>query len=748
MAELRLNLNRPALKGMDSGDDGLKDAVSKRMMHKETYEEAWQRVLSMKNSARDQERLLEVKAYMDEGKIGRDPERANKKFAKVEALQLYEQIEEQKRKSMLQDMVDNTPDNYELVTSDKQFSDMLQVLKNEELIVFDVETTGVDVWNDIIVGHVLTATSIDRHYYVPTDHKDATLPQLNRDYVAKHLRSIYEDESIKKIAHNAKFDMQMLANNFGIELRGLGWDTQEAMILLNENEPTYALKPLVSKYLRDKSYTYGQLFGDKGFDEVPLDEALAYAAKDGDVTYRLFEFQRYQMKKVGNIYEYFTEIEMPLMTIVSGMELMGYDIDVEYANEVADKLRKESEAIEKDIVNELNPYYWKASGKDNDINIGSPAQLKKAIEGITGKEPKSSDKNTLKQLNREGYEVFGRILDYRDKRKLLTTYYEALPNLIQEKTGRVHTRYHQNGAKTGRFSSGGSGSFNIQNQSPEAMRMFVVPDDKVLVTADFSAQEVRIIAALSKEDVLIEAFEKEVDAYATLASRFFKKPYEEVYKLPNGEDTPERLQMKVVLLMSMYGASKYGVAQALNISPEEAETFLENFFKEYSKIAAFINETHEFVKKHGFVWIGDKQRKRRLPEAKMKREFIPFGKWNDPKYEKARMHNSRISKSMRQSPNARVQGLGAIQTKMVLLAIQKEAKKRDWKMWTTRHDDISVLMNDDEHLTDNLYRLDELMTQTYLLDGVKNKTDIELQKRWSKSISFEDYLRGVPIPPK
>src|SRR5690606_32219170 len=160
----------------------------------------------------------------------------------------------------------------------------IDVLSREELIVFDVETTGVNVYSDIIVGHVLSAVSTDTHYYIPTDHEDDS-PQLDRDYVAEKLRPIYENPSIGFIAHNSKFDMQMLRNSFGIKVANLVCDTQEAMILLNENETSYALKPLVSKYLRIDSLGYADLFGKgTGFNEIDLRTALAYAAKDGDIT--------------------------------------------------------------------------------------------------------------------------------------------------------------------------------------------------------------------------------------------------------------------------------------------------------------------------------------------------------------------------------------------------------------------------------------------------------------------------------
>lgn len=716
-----------------------KSAEKRKKAAEETIEEAWQRILRMKNSNADQKRLEEVKAAMEAGEIGREPVaegKRQKRFSKAEALRLHKVLEDKRREKVLRSMVENTPDNYELVTDESRLSEVIKELSQEDLVVFDVETTGTDVYKDIIVGHVLSATSADKHYYVPTDHEDET-PQLGREYVAEKLRPIYEDENIGLIAHNAKFDMQMLRNNFGICVKNLVWDTQEAMILLNENEPSLALKPLVSKYLGDKSHTYGELFGDKGFQEVPLNQALAYAAKDGDITYRLYEFQRKHMAQHGNILRYFEEVEMPLLSIVSDMELRGYDIDTEYAEKIAEELREQAEAAHKRVVAEFG----------EDVNLNSPAQLKTAIERYIGKPIENTDaKKTLKPLAKDGrYPIINDLLEYREVSKLLSTYYDALPELINPRTGRIHTRLHQNGAKTGRFSSGGGGSFNIQNQSGEARKMFVAPPGYYIVNADFSAQEVRIIASESQEEVLLDAFARGRDAYATLASEFFQKPYEECYKLPDGSDTEERKQMKVVLLSSMYGASKYGLSDSLGISVDEAEEFRLSFFDKYRKIDAFIKESQEFARRNGFVWIGDKARKRRLPEARKKETFIPYGKWNDPQYEKAKANNSAIRRSMRQGPNARIQGLAAIQTKMTMVALDEFLTKRGWEWFAPIHDEIVLYATDDIDAED-IAEIDRIMTQTYLLNGVDNATDIEIQRRWSDSITAEEFLAGKPVP--
>ena len=725
---IRLNNPRP------NEDKSLSKAAAKRRQNKETIGEAWQRIFAMKNSPSDERRLSEVKQAMDDGIIGREPNSAGKRFSKAEALRLWAELEELERRDRLKELVDSMPDNYRLVTSEHDFYEMIDILAKEKLIVFDVETTGTDVYSDKIVGHVLSATSVDTHYYVPTDHDDASMSQLDRVFVAEELRSIYEDKTIKKIAHNAKFDIQMLKNDLNIDLGGLYWDTMEAMRLLNENESSYALKTLATKYLRDNSYTYGELFGQAGFNEIELQTALAYAAKDGDLTYRLYKFQRHHLAKLGNMLDYFLNVEMPLMSIVSDIELRGYDIDTEHAERYAEELRKKASKAHDNVVKHLG-----------DINLNSPAQLKDAIEAHIGREIKDTNaKNTLKPLAKE-FPVIADLLEYREITKLLSTYYDALPQLINPKTGRIHTRLNQNGAKTGRFSSGGGGSFNIQNQSGDARKMFVAPPGHYIVNADFAAQEVRIIASLSQEEVLLDAFARGVDAYATLASRFFGKPYEECYKLPDGSDTPERKQMKVVLLSSMYGATKFGLSKTLGISVDEAEEFRQTFFDTYKKIGAFIDKAQAFAKRNGFVWIGDKARKRRLPDARKRPKRIPYGKYWDDAYEDARKHNSAINQAMRQAPNAMVQGLAAIQTKVTMIELDKLVKARGWQWFAPIHDEI-VLYTTDDLSAEDIAEIDRIMTQSYLLDGVDNATDIEIQRRWGESITAEEYLNGKEVP--
>lgn len=721
-----LNIRSPALKGLsDTNTDKLRKAVERKMLHKETFEEAWERIMSMKNSEADTRRLYEVKRAMESGEIERESESTTKRFSKAEALRMWKVLDEQKAQERLRKMVEETPDNYWLITDPILLTRFLRLLDEEDEIVFDVETTGTDVYTDYIVGHVLTAVKADIHVYIPTRHDDPRF-QLANDYVNRRLQPYYENETLGKIAHNASFDIAMLDNE-GITLKGLSWDTQEAMRLMNENEERFALKPLVSKYLHLPSQTYGELFGNKSFAEVPLDQALAYAAKDGDVTLKLRNFQRYHMSKMPKMLEYYETVEVPIIPLTVDMMKEGYIIDIEHARKYGDELRKESEELGKEVFGVLG-----------DINLNSPVQLKAAIEEHIGREIENTNaKQTLKPLSKE-FPVIKRLLRYREVNKLLSTYIDVLPTLIKERTGRVHAGMYPNGTVTGRYSSGSDksdgvvskdGLINIQNQPKEAREMFISPEGYYIVNADFSSQEVRIIASESKEDVLLEAFKNNRDPYATLASQYYGLPYEDCYKNADGSDTQVRKEMKVVLLQSLYGASKYGIAESLGITPDEAEKFRKNFFNTYKKIDAFIKRTQAFANKHGYVWIGDKQRKRRLPDAK-----------GD-----VRRYDPKRNRAMRQGPNAKIQGRASIQTKVTLLRMKEEAINRGWIIWATVHDEIILLMPTNSTKED-FVKLNEIMTQSYLLDGVENKTDIEVQRRWGDSITVEEFINGKEVP--
>jgi len=692
------------LRGLsDNNDNDLRQAVERKMLHKETFKEAWERILAMKNSKTEMRRLHEVKQAMEEGKIGRDPDDANARFSKAEALRLWRVLEKQKQEERLQKMVDNTPNNYWLITDKKRLEEFLSILSNEDEIVFDVETTGTDIWNDYIVGHVISAVKADIHAYIPTKHDEGK--QLDHDYVLKKLRPFYEDPTLGKIAHNAKFDIHMLANE-GIKLKGLTWDTQVAMHVLNENERfqgrNYQLKPLVSHYLRDKSATYGELFGQKGFNEIPLDVALAYAAKDGDVTLRFRDFQRYHLKRIG-LLEYYRKVENEVIYASIDMESAGFVIDVERAEKLSREMRSELTEIKKGLIEHFG-----------DLNFNSPAQLSKKFyeelkldRFLPDGHKLSTDVDTLEILS-EYHEGIKLLLDYREKTKLLGTYIEALPKQIQ-RDGRVHGTFNQMGTVTGRFSAKNP---NLQNQPFFARQLFVAPKGQVIISADFSQQEPRWLAHFSGEEFLIETYRQDKDLYTEAAAELFEKPVEEC-----GRGSIYRDMMKTGILATMYGTGPGTLAKQLDISEKEARDFLKQFANKYRKIDAWVKGNEAFARKHGYVkmFMG---RKRRLPDA--------------------RKHGYTQFRAMRQATNAIIQGSAAIQTKLTLLAVRKLCQRKGWTLAFTVHDEIGVYAPEDVTYED-VKEFEDVMINTVQI-SVPNKVDVEIGKRWSDGIPAEEWF--------
>src|SRR5690606_16284362 len=291
------------------------------------------------------------------------------------------------------------------------------------------------------------------------------------------------------------------------------------------------------------------------------DIALVYAAKDTDLTWRLYEFQMTHLAKMPTVLDYYQRVEVPLMYAVYDMERTGFEIDVEYAKEYGGKMQTDIERLERELTTELNVE-----------NINSNQQLKPALETALGITLDNLDaKKTLKPL-RKKYPIIAKLLEYRELAKLYSTYISVLPEKIHPVTGRLHARFNPNGARTGRWSSGGNG-VNLQNQPKEARKLFKAPPGYVIIGADWSQQEVRCAAYFTQEPSLLRAYAEGRDVYATMASEFYGKPYEEC-----GDGTPERKAMKVIVLAVLYGMGPGSLSQSLSISDKEAREFMADFF--------------------------------------------------------------------------------------------------------------------------------------------------------------------------
>jgi DNA polymerase I len=739
--QLRLNIGNTTQEASEA-KQRVANAAKKKAEATETLDEAWSRILAMKNSATDQARLIEVKNGMDAGLIGREPASLSKRFSKAEALRLYKVLAESQREQKLADLVAKTPSNYKLITTERQFESLVAELKNEEIIAVDTETTGVDVYTDVIVGISFSLPKADKHVYIPVDH--VTPIQLSRDYVLNGLQPVLYDESIGKVLHNAIFDIAMFRRH-NSDLKGVVWDTMVAMHLLNENEPSFKLKDLAPKYLNDESDTFSALFGANAqFKEVPLDIALVYAAKDTDLTWRLYEFQRDHMAKMPTILEYYQAVEVPLLYVIVDLEANGYILDLDFAKEYGQQLRNRSDELSKELIEILSPYH---EGEET-LNLNSTQQMLPALSKAIGKKlPNLDAKKTLKPLKSE-FEVIAKLLEYKNITKLSGTYIDALPLKQNPTTKRWHSRFNPMGTVTGRFSSGkdeedkSNQGFNVQNQPQEARPMFVAPPGKVLVGADFKAQEIRCVAYLSGEEVLINAFLAERDPYAMMASNFYKRPYEEVFKNADGSDTKERKQMKVVWLATLYGMSDYSLAEMLGVNKKEAVEFKKELFGSMPELSAWLESNREYVKKYGYVWADKEARKRRIPDAKLPPKQIPFGKWNDPKYEEQRKHNSRIQRALRQATNARVQGSSSIQTKVTMIRAHEYcANKPGWALWSSVHDELIFEVPED-FTREEAQDIRDIMVNSYAWgDIVPNGTDIEVMRRWGEGMPADKWFK-------
>lgn len=684
----------------------LKAVKEKKKAANETMAEAWERIYSLKLSDKDREKLDEVKAAMDAGEIERDPadmyskRGTYKKFSKAEALRMWRVLMDSQRERKIKELVANTPDNYRLITTEQQMVSLVKALKNEPIIAVDTETTGLDVYEDVIVGLSFTLPTLDAHVYIPVAHqtKEAQLP---RTFVLEMLRDVLESEEVGKVLHNARFDAHMFLRH-GVDLRGIAWDTQIAQHLLNENETSYRLKDLATRWLNEPSDTFDTLFGkDCRFDTISLDVALAYAAKDTDITWRLYEFQQEHFKRFPKLKTLYEKVDNPLIRVVIDMERAGFVLDTSFAAEYGRKLSDEINTLEQSLKEHFG-----------EINVNSNVQLSKVLYDdlkLGRKLPFGAKKNTeaktLKMLAKHHPGVDA-LLQYRDKTKLYGTYVEALPKQIK-RDGRIHGSFLQASTVTGRFSSRNP---NLQNQPKAARKMFIAPEGQVILSADFSQQEPRLLAHFTGEPVLVEAYRQGKDLYQTAAAEMFNLPLEECA----GNALP-RKKMKMGILAVMYGTGPKTLADQLGIDVKEAEEFIETFYRKYTKVKAWIDGNIEFARKNGYVeMLGG--RKRRLTDIK-----------SADRWERLRAE--------RQCTNAIIQGSAAIQTKVVMIKLHELCLRKGWTLAATIHDE--VLLYVPQTITpEEIYEIEDVMVNTVKL-AVPSKTDIEAGIRWGESVEFD-----------
>lgn len=710
-----------------------------------TWEEAWAKVFGLKST--DKLKAKEVKEAAEAGELSLGLP-SLKKLSWATVKQRWQDLQGLRKAAKLAEMVKNTPKNYKLIQSVEDLDKLVADLQKEPIVAFDTETTGVDVYNDELVGLSFTLPLADYHVYIPVAH-NTTLPQLRRLHVLNRLRKVLEYPTPRKVAHNARFDIHMLIR-YGVRLGGMAHDTMITQRVLNENEDSVALKYLGTRYGKffgfvEASASFEELFGKDGkFAEVPLDAALVYAAKDTHLTWKLYEWQKEHLKKVGFLDKLYREIENPLIDVVVEMEQTGFLVDLDFAKVYGEELGVEIAGIEAELVEGFG-----------EINFNSPTQLAvKLYDELQLPDPKgkrSTDVKTLKKLKGQ-HKAIDTLLIYRELTKLKGTYVDALPGLVK-KDKRVHGSFNQLSTVTGRFSSNNP---NLQNLPPRARKLIIAPEGFLLLGSDFSQIEPRVLAHMSGDRHFQEPYLLGQDLYATLASRVFKVPIGEC-----GDGSIWRKKMKVGLLAVMYGTSMWTLSEQLGITVEEAEQFILDFYEVYPQVHDFIRETWEFVKENEYV-LTLFHRKRRFPghgpQARLydslaaeicsitKTKTVPLDFWDKEKYAipykiKRQFQDVKgeVERVRRMAVNARIQGSAADIMKLALINLYGLCQKKGWRVNGTVHDEALVLVPNTITLQE-VKEIEACMVKAANLE-VPVKVDTELMSRWGEGVKKGEWFQ-------
>ncbi len=486
---------------------------------------------------------------------------------------------------------------YETILTKRQLDNWISKLEDCSLFAFDTETTSLNYIEAELVG-VSISTVAGSAAYIPLAHNYIGAPeQLDLNKTLAMLKPLLEDNKRQKVGQNLKYDMNVLAN-YEIELRGCRHDTMLESYVLDSTATRHDMDSLAEKYLDKTTIHYEDVAG-KGskqitFDMVNIDEASRYAAEDADITLQLHNHLWPKLAEIDGLKEVYDQIEIPLVPVLSRMERTGVRIDAELLHEQSKKLEARMKEVENDI--------FDLAGET--FNIGSPAQIQKILYEklelpILAKTPKgqpSTAESVLQELAAD-YPLPQLILDHRSLSKLKSTYTDKLPNQISKKTGRVHTSYHQAVAATGRLSSSDPNLQNIPVRTEDGRNIrsaFIAADNCVLLSADYSQIELRIMAHLSRDPGLLQAFKRGEDIHRMTASEVFSTKLEKV-------TSGQRRAAKAINFGLIYGMSAFGLSKQLGIDRSEAKSYVDLYFERYPGVKEYMDNTRELARDQGYV---------------------------------------------------------------------------------------------------------------------------------------------------
>jgi DNA polymerase-1 len=548
---------------------------------------------------------------------------------------------------------------YQTIFEKEEFLAWVGRLADSEGFAFDTETTSVNAQAAELVG-VSFAINVGEAAYVPVAHSYMGAPeQLDRDWVLEQLKPLLEDPELPKIGQNLKYDMSVLAN-YDIAVKGVAFDTMLESYILDSVSSRHDMDTLSQNHLGHTPVPFSDVAG-KGkaqltFDQVDIDKAGHYAAEDADVTLRLHNVLMPKLTRQPNLHRIYTELEVPLISVLSKIEDYGVLIDDSMLLEQSQQLAMSMQDAEKTA-------YQLAGGE---FNLASPKQIQEILYDQMGlpvlkKTPKgapSTAEDVLQELATD-HDLPRLILEHRSLGKLKSTYTDKLPTMINTRTGRVHTSYHQAVTATGRLSSSDPNLQNIPVRSQEGRRIreaFIAEAGHKIMAADYSQIELRIMAHLSGDKTLVHAFNHDLDIHRATASEIFSTSLDEV-------TDEQRRHSKAVNFGLIYGMSAFGLAKQLRVERKQAQAYIDQYFEQYPGVKDYMESTREFAREKGYV-----------ETVFGRRLYLPDIN--------AKNHNMR-QYAERTAINAPMQGTAADVIKLAMIAVDS---------WIADRDDIKMVM--------------------------------------------------------
>lgn len=675
------------------------DKITKKGLHKKLSENKDNAILSKKLATINTEVPLEFDFNEAEFKKP-DFDKLNKIFAELEfknfgsrMLKVYNASENEVEQVQSSDEFDPKKADYKLVNSEKDVKELADKLSKVELFIFDTETDSLDAYNANIAG-ISFSIKAREAFFIPlnpfTNDNDIFAgnmdDRISIDVFKKYFNKIFSNSKIKKVCQNGKYDIAVL-QNYDIKVNGFYFDTMLASYLINPDDK-HSMDELSEKYLNYRPIPISEILEDKKDAEkifnVPIKKLNDYASEDSDITFRLFNKLKDEIKK-NNLDELAYEVEFPLVEVLEDMERTGIRLDRSSLKNLSKELQLHIDNYTTEIFN--------AAGSE--FNINSPKQMQKVLFEDLGLKPTrktktgySTNAQALESLKGE-HEIIDHILNYRQFTKLKSTYVDALPKLISKKTNRIHTTYNQSAVSTGRLSSINPNLQNIPIRTEagkEIRKAFVARnEDYQIFSADYSQIELRIMASICEDPYLINAFNNNEDIHKSTAAQVFQIPKEEV-------TSDMRRKAKEVNFGLLYGIGAFGLKTRLGITQKHAKEIIDTYFNTFTKVKSYMDESVEIAKQNGFAKTL-MNRRRYLPNITSKNRVV-------------RQFEERVAINMP------IQGTAADIIKIAMVKIFRELNKRKVKskMLLQVHDELIFDLHKDE--------IDEL--KALIIDTMEN----------------------------